>query len=484
MIGKKLGQRYTIESEISEGGMGAVYKAQHLFLDTPVALKILPPYSDENTKKRFLNEAHKAMACKHDNVVGMYDYVEEKSGVHFLVMEYVPGQDLKSFIESHQGNVPLHQITRIFTQLCEGLDEIHKHHIIHRDIKPENIQIQTTEDGSLRAVILDFGIAKAPLDPKLTTAGTLVGTYAYMSPEQIEDKPLDHRSDIYSLGVILYYLMTGSPPFEESSTQGYINAHLTKVPTPIRKLRKELPRAFQPVVGKALAKRPQDRYVTAKALVKDFNEVVSPSRKPFYKTVAFGMLIGLIAMASVIGLFWPRFISSAYENLVNSVEYQRIVARGDSLLMRKDYQGARESYEKALELLSQERDPFVLTNSMRVLLLQQQLATFLDPSSDNEMYIKQSKKLEVQRDSLLSTMGRAATQLSDDQFRAAASSFMDAYRYVSEDSSAFPRFLEVDSLLDAGQFEAARDTLAQIEAPDPIDSTLLQHIGRAVERLN
>ena len=483
MIGKKLGQRYTIEIEISEGGMGTVYKAQHLYLKKPVALKILPLYSDEKMKKRFLNEAHKAMECKHDNVVGMYDYVEDnRSGAHFLVMEYVPGPDLKAFIESHHGKVPVKQIARIFKQICSGLQEIHRHHIVHRDLKPENIQIQKLDDGSFRAVILDFGIAKAPRDPNLTDADTRVGTYAYMSPEQIEGKPLDQRSDVYSLGVLLYYLLTGSPPFEESSTQGYIHAHLNKMPEPVRKLRKELPRAFQPVVEKALAKKPQERYVSAEALLRDFEEVIAPTGHPFYKTAAFWILAGLVVAGTAIGLAWRPLVTAAYQNLKRPA-YQEMIAEADALLLEERYDDARDQYTEAINALQQNGVPEMLDSDIRQLLFNKRLAIQMKETQAESQALEQVRDLESLRDTLVIVMSRAAVQLDEGEYEAAWRNYVDAITLQFKEGRNIQLFQEADSLIKAEQYGEAIATYEQIIPQTEQEKSLLELIYRVVAKL-
>ena len=357
MIGKTLGQRYYITESISKGGMGSVYKAKHKFLQKQVALKVLPTNSDEVLQKRFLNEALKSMACKQDNVVGVYDYVEAKNGLHFLVMEYVPGDNLKEFIENLSGNVPLHIAYDIILQICRGVREIHRHGIIHRDLKPENILVHLANTGHYRAVIVDFGIAKKLTDVPLTDPGTRIGTYAYMSPEQIEgSEDIDHRSDIYSLGIIFYFLLTGVLPFEENNTEGYIHAHLNKFPTPLKKVRRNLPRSFQKVISKAIAKKAGDRYQTLAEMEAEISEIISPTKKPFFKSASFWQLVGFGLLLGILGVWnkpilesmnWEKVPDSKMSVNRDSVSTYR--QKADSYFTQKNYELAQEYYNKALK---------------------------------------------------------------------------------------------------------------------------------------
>jgi serine/threonine-protein kinase len=208
--GSTFAGRYQIIEELGKGGMGRVYRAIDKKLNEEVALKLIKHEiaSDEKTLERFGNELKIARKIVHKNVGRMYEMMEEK-GTHFITMEYVSGEDLKSFIRrSRQLNIGTAVV--IARQVCDGLAEAHRLGVVHRDLKPNNIMID--KEGNAR--IMDFGIARSLKEKRITGAGVMIGTPEYMSPEQVEGKETDQRSDIYSLGVILYEMVTGRVPFE------------------------------------------------------------------------------------------------------------------------------------------------------------------------------------------------------------------------------------------------------------------------------
>ncbi|MEE9168113.1 MAG: serine/threonine-protein kinase, partial [bacterium] len=207
MIGKLI-SHYKILEELGRGGMGVVYKAEDTILKRMVALKFLPPHalgSDEE-KARFVHEAQAAAALDHPNICTIYE-IDEADGQTFIAMAYVPGQSLKEKIEA--GPMELEESQNIAIQIADGLQAAHEKEIVHRDIKPANVMIN--EKG--QAKIMDFGLAKLSGRTKLTITSTTLGTVAYMSPEQGRGQAVDHRSDIWSFGVILYEMFTGQMPF-------------------------------------------------------------------------------------------------------------------------------------------------------------------------------------------------------------------------------------------------------------------------------
>ncbi len=208
--GATFASRYEIIEELGKGGMGRVYRVEDTKLRQEVALKLIKPEiaKDKKTIERFRNELKTARNIRHKNVCGMYDLGEDL-GMHYITMEYVRGEDLKSLIRK-MGQLSAGQVITIAKQVCDGLAEAHRLGVIHRDLKPQNVMIDT--DGSAR--IMDFGIARSLEAKGITGAGMMIGTPEYMSPEQVEGKEVDQRSDIYSLGVILYEMATGRVPFE------------------------------------------------------------------------------------------------------------------------------------------------------------------------------------------------------------------------------------------------------------------------------
>ena len=197
---KTIADKYKILEELGEGGMGIVYKAKDTKLDRTVALKFLPPEltRDEEAKERFIQEAKAASALDHPNICTIYEIDETKDNRMFISMACYEGESLREKID--KGLVKIEEATDIAAQIAQGLDKAHKKGIIHRDIKPANIMI--TEDGVVK--IVDFGLAKLAGQVKLTRTGTTLGTVAYMSPEQAQGEAVDHRTDIWSLGVVLY----------------------------------------------------------------------------------------------------------------------------------------------------------------------------------------------------------------------------------------------------------------------------------------
>jgi len=208
--GALFADRYEIIEELGTGGMGKVYRVEDTKAEEEIALKLIKPEiaADKKTIDRFRNELTTARKIRHKNICGMYDLGEDK-GSYYITMEYVPGEDLKGFLRRSK-KLTVETTVSIGIQICEGLAEAHRLGVVHRDLKPGNIMID--KDGSAR--IMDFGIARSLKGKGITRAGAIIGTPDYMSPEQVDGKDVDQRADIYSLGVILYEMVTGQVPFE------------------------------------------------------------------------------------------------------------------------------------------------------------------------------------------------------------------------------------------------------------------------------
>jgi serine/threonine-protein kinase len=239
--------------------MGVVYLARHVLLKKPVALKLLRKSHDEQAWKRFVQEAQTASMVNHTNVVAITDF-GVISGHPYLVMEFLDGQTLTEAI--NEGPIPAARMCRIGAQIARGLHAVHEKGIVHRDLKPDNIFLLDREGKSDLVKIVDFGLAKLEAGPRLTQDGTVVGTAEYISPEQVTGQDTDHRSDQYSLGCILYEMLTSQLPFEGESTATLIYKHVYKNPTSPRKLRPEMniPASVEQVVLRAMAKKPTDRF--------------------------------------------------------------------------------------------------------------------------------------------------------------------------------------------------------------------------------
>ena len=281
MIGQTL-KHYEVEEQLGKGGMGVVYRARDTRLGRPVALKILPPEftKDEDRKARFDREARAASAVNHPAIAQIYEIDEGPEGL-FIVMELVEGQTVKALIQGRE--LDLLGSLEIAMQVASGLQKAHEAGIVHRDIKPENVIV--TPDG--HAKILDFGLAKL-LEPTSTPsaddisnmetlaktqAGFVLGTLRYMSPEQARGQPVDHRSDIFSLGVVLYEMVTGQQPFEGPTALDTLHALAYEETRPVTSIRPNIPPSLQRVVTRCLRKRAPDRYPDAKELITDLKTV-------------------------------------------------------------------------------------------------------------------------------------------------------------------------------------------------------------------
>jgi serine/threonine-protein kinase len=260
MIGTTIGQ-YEVLEKLGEGGMGVVYKAQDTKLDRPVALKFLPQQlnTTEADRNRFIQEARAASALNHPNVCTIHD-IQEHNGQLFLVMEFVDGQTLRE-----KKSLTRKQAVEIGMQIADGLAAAHEKGIVHRDIKPENIMVR--KDGIVQ--IMDFGLAKLRGVSRLTREGSTVGTAGYMSPEQIQGQDADHRSDIFSLGVVLYEIFTGAPPFKGVHETAISYEIVNVDPPPMTTAVPDIDPALDAIVLECLAKEPSERYQAVGEVAKE-----------------------------------------------------------------------------------------------------------------------------------------------------------------------------------------------------------------------
>ena len=283
MIGKTI-SHYKILEKLGEGGMGVVYKAEDTKLKRTVALKFLPSQAlkSEEEKSRFIREAQAAAALSHPNIATVYE-IDEVEGKTFIAMEYVEGQSLKEKIES--GPLKIEEAIKIAQQIANGLQAAHEKGIIHRDIKSANVMV--TRKGE--AKIMDFGLAKMLSRSLMTKVGTTLGTIAYMSPEQASGEPVDYRTDIWSLGVVLYEMTSGQLPFKGEYEQAIIYSILNEEPEPLTALRTGVPLELERIVNKLIAKDPAARYQHVDELPVDLKAVdltvTATSKISFAKTV-------------------------------------------------------------------------------------------------------------------------------------------------------------------------------------------------------
>ena len=251
--------RYEIQREIAQGGMAEVYLAHDRLLDRPVALKALfPEYAREPSfVERFRREAQAAANLNDPNIVGIYDWGQE-TGTYFIVMEYVEGRALRDLIRS-EGALDGNQAAEIAAEIASALAFAHRSGVVHRDVKPGNVLL--TRTGNVK--VTDFGIARAGANDALTQTGSVMGTATYFSPEQAQALPVDGRSDVYSLGVVLYEMVTGVVPFTGDSPVAVAYKHVRETPTVPSQRNPDVPEPLEQIILTALAKDPDDRYQTA-----------------------------------------------------------------------------------------------------------------------------------------------------------------------------------------------------------------------------
>jgi serine/threonine protein kinase/tetratricopeptide (TPR) repeat protein len=310
--------RYEIIEELGKGGMGRVYRVEDTKLKQEVALKLIKPEiaKDKKTIERFRNELKLARNIRHKNVCGMFDLGEER-GAHFITMEYVRGEDLRSLIR-RIGQLPIGKSISIAKQICEGLSEAHSLGVVHRDLKSNNIMID--KEGNVR--IMDFGIARSLEAKGITGAGVMIGTPEYMSPEQVEGKEVDQRSDIYSLGIILYEMVTGGVPFEGDTPFTVGVKHKSEIPRNPKEFNSQIPDDLNHVILKCLEKNKEKRFQSAGDVRSELSNIekgipsaekVIPEKKPLTSreiTVTVGIkkllipAIAVVAFVLVLIVLW------------------------------------------------------------------------------------------------------------------------------------------------------------------------------------
>src|SRR6478672_10421393 len=266
LVGRVIADRYLILARLGEGGMGRVYLAEHVKMNRQCAIKVMNPslVSDSESSQRFAREASNAARILHPNVAAVFDYGEADKVV-YLVMEYVDGESLATIL-AREGPLEARRAIEIGRQIADGLHAAHELGIVHRDLKPDNVIVARTRSGKEVPKVVDFGIAKAlsesPQDA-LTRSGLVIGTPEYMSPEQLLGDPVDARADIYSLGCILYQMLTGEPAFKADSREQMIRRRLHEAPPHVRDVDPNLPGRLDTLIVHMLARSPDDRLASA-----------------------------------------------------------------------------------------------------------------------------------------------------------------------------------------------------------------------------
>jgi serine/threonine protein kinase len=286
IIGQTLGGKYKVIRLIGEGGMGAVYEGEQQLGTTKrkVAVKTLHAHlsRDPKVKARFEREVGTVAELEHPNTIQVYDFGSNADGILYIVMEFLHGQSLAKVLEK-EGPMPADRVERIMQQIGGSLEEAHGRGIVHRDLKPDNVVLVDRAGKKDFVKVLDFGIAKRSQEmdaneQKLTQQGTVLGTPPYMSPEQFAARPIDARSDIYSLGVMAYEMLTGKLPFAANTAWEWATQHMTQAPIPLESHAEGMraPEAMRAAIGRALAKAPDDRFATVKEFIDAFSGASPP----------------------------------------------------------------------------------------------------------------------------------------------------------------------------------------------------------------
>ena len=326
--------RYDIERLVGVGGFGIVFKAHDSELHRTVALKVLSPHlmSSGAARQRFAREAQAAAAIHHENVIPIFDVMAEEQVV-YLVMPFIAGSSLQERVD-RDGPLSVDEILRIGAQMAAGLAAAHKQAVVHRDVKPANVLLESSLD---RVLISDFGLARTADDASLTRSGVITGTPHYMSPEQATGEAMDARSDLFSLGSVLYFMCTGHPPFRAPQVLAVLNQISRKEPRPIESFRKDIPFQLQALINRLLKKSPARRFACASDVCNELTQLLNAyqkgrlrSRKPTISRQATIVLLTLLALLMAAPVGFGIYNNNSADPITNSDSNQEFTGGVDN----------------------------------------------------------------------------------------------------------------------------------------------------------
>ena len=335
LLQNELPKQYTVLGQIKSGGMGAIYKVENRFTKVIYAVKVINPEGakDASMRQRFIAEAKAASLLKHTNICQTYDFGVSENHVLYLVMEWLGGISLQQKI-SRDGPLSESEMTTVLQQIAAGLAHAHEHNVIHRDLKPDNIMLSRDQSGGTVVHIVDFGVAKVisentPSKDGLTKVGTLLGTPLYMSPEQANGDKVDARADLYSFGCLMYFALSGKPPFIGTSLLDTLYQHVHKAPPPLDASLK-ISSAMTSIMMKALEKKPDDRYQSMSHLLLDLNKLAKGQNVKHRllardrKKIRSGIVLPIIFLAAYGSI---QLLFAGIETLNNNLKQQNAIKK-------------------------------------------------------------------------------------------------------------------------------------------------------------
>ncbi len=440
---KFIGGKYRVVQLLGRGGMGAVYKVHHQALDKTFAAKVLHKdvMTDFKLLQRFDQEAKSVGALNHQNLIAVHDYGTSDDGTPYLIMDFLEGHSLDEELKS-KGPLGEQRALHIFGLVCDALKHAHEKGIIHRDIKPSNIMLVKTEDGKESVKIVDFGIAKREfIDSKVTQTGEVFGTPLYMSPEQCLGKACDARSDIYSLGCVMYEALTGIAPFAAENAVQTIFNHINEKPEPLRKANPEakLSVAVEQLVAACLEKDPTDRISSVDQVVINLRRIESGQNLMLggnflkgKKEVAFKMGKSAVHLLTAIGITTAIFVF--YYFYANSAPFLKYANEGNAALDRAEFAKAAAAYEEGSKLARAANAPIY-----EQVKFQQGLMSCYSGLGDNEKAYGAAKEI-------------TELLISADEFKQADQCAVSAWHYSS--AAHLPlaeRMAAIDTAISVGE---------------------------------